>query len=199
MILTEVTTVPDSALPVEQFKAHLRLGTGFGEGDLQDIVLIGFLQAALAAVEARTGRILLQRAFAMSLSGWKDPVRQVVPVLPVQALDAIVVTDAAGFQTQLNGDEVILEKQTHRAFLMPLGASLPAIPKGGEIRIDLTAGMVPHWGELPGDLCQAVLMLAAHYYEYRHEMTLGDGCMPFGVTSLIQRYRVTRISLGGAR
>jgi uncharacterized phiE125 gp8 family phage protein len=39
-------------------------------------------------------------------------------------------------------------------------------------------------------------MLAAHFYEYRHETALGSGCMPFGVTSLIERYRPLRLSLG---
>ncbi|PCH74343.1 MAG: hypothetical protein COC12_04000, partial [Rhodobacteraceae bacterium] len=49
---------------------------------------------------------------------------------------------------------------------------------------------------LPADLGQAVLLLAAHYYEYRDETSLGDGCMPFGVSSLVQRYRAVRLSLG---
>ena len=51
------------------------------------------------------------------------------------------------------------------------------------------SGMSADWGGLPADLGQAVLLLAAHYYEYRDETALGAGCMPFGVTSLIQRYR----------
>jgi uncharacterized phiE125 gp8 family phage protein len=42
-------------------------------------------------------------------------------------------------------------------------------------------------------------MLAAHYYEYRHEMGLSGGCMPFGVSSLIERYRTVRLLGGGAR
>ena len=40
------------------------------------------------------------------------------------------------------------------------------------------------------------MLLASHYYEFRHETTLSEGCMPFGVTSLIERYRVMRL---GAR
>ena len=40
------------------------------------------------------------------------------------------------------------------------------------------------------------MLLAAHYYEYRDTTALGEGCMPFGVSSLIQRYRVSRITLG---
>ena len=42
MMLIEETTVPDAALPVDEFKAHLRLGTGFGEDNLQDSVLKSF-------------------------------------------------------------------------------------------------------------------------------------------------------------
>ncbi len=55
------------------------------------------------------------------------------------------------------------------------------------------------WSEVPPDLQQAVFMLGAHYYEYRHETSLSDGCMPFGVTSLIERYRTVRIGMGGLR
>ncbi|MGR3679601.1 MAG: head-tail connector protein [Paracoccaceae bacterium] len=199
MMLTEETTVPDSALPVEQFKAHLRLGTGFGEDNLQDSVLTGFLRAALAAIEARTGRVLLERQFALSLTRWKDAERQVLPVSPVGSLTAVVITDAAGFETSLDISGFRLDQDMHRARLCPVGMSLPSIPKSGAVKLSLTAGMAPQWGGLPADLCQAVLMLAAHYYEYRHEMSLGDGCMPFGVTSLIQRYRVTRLTLGAVQ
>jgi len=73
---------------------------------------------------------------------------------------------------------------------------LPMVPTGGEVRIGFSAGMAIDWGGLPADLGQAVLLLAAHYYEYRDETKLSDGCMPFGVTSLIQRYRVVRLGLG---
>ena len=60
----------------------------------------------------------------------------------------------------------------------------------------IPAGFATGWDELPADLAQAVLLLAAHYYEYRNETALSDGCMPFGVTSLVQRYRPMRIAPG---
>jgi len=46
-------------------------------------------------------------------------------------------------------------------------------------------------------LQQAVMLLSAHYHEFRHDTGLGEGCMPFGVTALIERFRVVRIG-GGA-
>ena len=49
MMLIEQTPVPDTALPVDDFKAHLRLGSGFGQDDVQNAVLHSFLRAAMAA------------------------------------------------------------------------------------------------------------------------------------------------------
>lgn len=152
MMLIEQTPIADADLPVEAFKAHLRLGSGFGTGETQDAVLASFLRAAIAAVEGRTGKALLMRMFALTLGHWTTDCGQVLPVAPVSAKGSVVVHFEAGFAAA--------------------------------------------WEGVPSDLRQAVLMLAAHYYEYRHETRLGDGCMPFGVSSLIERYRPLRIGLG---
>ena len=61
MYVMDETELPLSALPIAEFRAHLRLGTGFAEDSLQDSVLEGFLRAALAAVEGRCGKVLIAR------------------------------------------------------------------------------------------------------------------------------------------
>ena len=71
-MLIEETTLPDAALPVEEFKAHLRLGTGFADGDVQEPVLRGFLRAAMAAIEARTGKVLIERGFSWTVTRWRS-------------------------------------------------------------------------------------------------------------------------------
>ena len=48
MMLIEQTTVPTTALPLQAFKDHLRLGTGFGAETLQDGLLESHLRAAIA-------------------------------------------------------------------------------------------------------------------------------------------------------
>lgn len=196
MMLIEETTIPDAALPVAQFKAHLRLGTGFGEDGLQDDVLKGFLRAAIAAVEARTGKVLIERAFGWTLNRWRDAAGQKLPVTPVQAVTAMTLVDAGGGETPVVPATFRLERDAECPLLRPVSGRLPSIPSGGSVRVSLLAGMAADWGGLPADLGQAVLLLAAHYYEYRHETALGYGCMPFGVTSLIQRYRPLRLSVG---
>lgn len=199
MMLIEEATVPDAVLPVDQFKAHLRLGTGFGEDSLQDEVLKGFLRAAISAIEARTGKALISRSFTMRLHAIRDRMSQAFPVAPVSAISRLVLVDGQGNETEIPADRYRLEADNHQPRLRPTGALLPAVPSGGALRVEFVAGFAVDWGGLPADLGQAVLLLAAHYYEYRSETALGDGCMPFGVTSLIQRYRHMRLGLGAAR
>jgi uncharacterized phiE125 gp8 family phage protein len=199
MMLIEETTVPDAALPVEDFKTHLRLGTGFGSETTQDEVLTGFLRAAISAIEARTGKVLFTRGFSWSLSLWRDRDGQVLPVAPVSAINRMAIVDRNGTRTECDPAAYWLERDNQRPRLRSRGASLPMIPTGGSVVIEFEAGFGPDWQGLPADLRQAVFLLAAHYYEYRHETTLSDGCMPFGVTSLIERYKPMRIGFGGLR
>ncbi|MFW8634276.1 head-tail connector protein [Cribrihabitans pelagius] len=196
MMLSEVTPVPQAALPLEAFKAHLRLGTGFGEDSLQDEVLAGFLRAAVAAVEGRTGKALIARTFSWQLLKWRDRSLQVLPIAPVKAVHSVVIRDAAGGETTVAASRYRLEEDSHYPRLHAVGGPLPEVPSGGLLRITLEAGMAADWGGLPADLGQAVMLLASHYYEYRSDTGLHGGCMPFGVTSLIERYRALRLSLG---
>lgn len=197
-MLIEETAIPDAALPIEPFKAHLRLGTGFGTDSLQDGLLGGFLRAAIAAIEGRTGKVLIARDFTWVVHRWLDRTGEVIPVGPVQAVIGVTLVAADADETAL-ADGWWLERDAHRPRLCPAGALLPAVPRGGSVRVGVRAGMAADWGGLPADLGQAVLMLAAHYYEYRDDTGLSEGCMPFGVTSLIQRYRVLRLTPGVGR
>lgn len=196
MMLTEETTVPDSALPVDQFKLHLRQGTGFGQDSLQDAVLNGFLRAAIAAIEARTGKVLISRGFSLVLSAWRESSGQGLPVAPVTGVTQVALIDVQDVENSLPIDQFKLEQNAQQPVLRPVSSVLPTIPAKGSVRIRFDAGYAADWAGLPADLAQAVLLLAAHYYEYRHETTLSDGCMPFGVTSLVQRYRTMRITPG---
>lgn len=193
MMLVELTTVPQGAIPLDAFKDHLRLGSGFAEGDLQDGVIEGFLRAAMAAIEARTGKILIERTFAWTLTKWRDDRRQPLPVAPVSAVVRTVIMDALGSETNVS-EGFSLEPDMQRPSLV---GTLPTIPCGGQVRLELLAGFGPEWSDLPADLAHACLMLAAHYYEYRMDMLTPQQALPFGVAALIEPYRTVRLFMGG--
>ena len=196
MMLVEETFVPERALPVDALKRHLRLGRGFAEDDVQDEVLASFLRAALAAVEARTSKALIRRTFLLSLRDWSRPDAQSLPIAPVAAISGLDIVDRFGAVTAVDPASVQLEADAHFPRLTSVTSALAAIPTAGMAEVRFEAGYSAEFTGLPADLQQAVLLLAAHYYEYRDETALGQGCMPFGVSSLLARFRPMRL---GAR
>ncbi|MEM9579971.1 MAG: head-tail connector protein [Pseudomonadota bacterium] len=198
MMLIEDTQVPEAALPLDAFKAHLRMGTGFAEDNLQDAVLASFLRAALAAVEARTGKALIARGFSWTLTRWRVLDSEVLPLAPVSAIDGVTLIDRFGVETPLDTGDFSLLEDAQRPRVCAVVGAMPSIASGGKTVITFTAGYAADWDGLPNDLAQAVLLLAAHYYEYRDETSLARGCMPFGVQSLLERYRPVRLFSGDA-
>lgn len=194
MKLVELTTIPSAAVPVTGFKDHLRLGSGFSDDGLQDETLGGFLRAAMAAIEARTGKVLIERDFSWNASTWSNGERQPLPLAPVTSLLAIVQVDRFGVETVLSVSDMILEEDMQRPSITALDGLLPSIPVGGSVRIEMRAGFGSTWNDLPADLAQSVMMLAAHFYEYRHESATAS--LPYGVAALIERYRTVRLMMG---
>ena len=197
MMLVEQTTVPSAALPVAQFKDHLRLGTGFADDGVQDEVLEAYLRAAIAAIEARTSKALLTRSFSWTLTAWRDLASQVLPLAPVSAITALSIFDRLGVEEVVDSAAFALEQDLHRPRLVSTGYTLPVIPVGGRAVIGFDAGFGPDWTDVPADLAQAVKLLAALYYEDRGTYG-GETAMPVSVVSLVARYRPVRLFGGGA-
>ncbi|WP_417272604.1 head-tail connector protein [Celeribacter halophilus] len=193
MMLMEQTQMATAALPVAEFRDHMRLGTGFDDDGVQDGGLETFLRAAIAAVEGRTGKVLISRDFLYTLRAWRDLGTQVLPVAPVTAINSFVIVDRTGAETTIDAAKYMLEQDMQRPRLVSTGFVLPQIPVAGEARIAFTAGFATRWSDLPADLAQAVFLLAAHYYEHRHETAVGEALMPFGVRTLLERYRTLRL------
>jgi uncharacterized phiE125 gp8 family phage protein len=197
MMLTEETPVPTAALPVEEFKDHLRLGSGFADDGMQDGLIETYLRAAMAAIEGRIGKMLYLRRFLWVLECWRDD-EQALPVAPVAGLVSLTLVNAEGVETLVPATSYRLIPDLHRPRLVGKGTSLPAIPADGLVKVVFDAGFGPGWTDVPVDLRQAVLLLASEYYEHRHDDAAQSAGLPFGVVTLIERWRTVRI-LGGGR
>lgn len=196
MMLIELTTVPGAALPVQTFKDHLRLGTGFADDGLQDGLVEGCLRAAIAAIEARIGKALLSRDFRLVLSQWRDPAAQALPMAPVTAVVSVTLVEAGGDAQVIAPARYRLRADRHRPRLAGVGMLLPTVPMDGQVEVVFTAGFGADWASLPADLAQAVLLLAGQFYDHRHD---GDGAvaLPLSVQALIEKWRNIRVLGGG--
>jgi uncharacterized phiE125 gp8 family phage protein len=196
-MLIEQTTVPVAALPVQGLKDHLRLGTGFSDDGLQDGLIESHLRAALAAIEGRIGKVLIARRFQLLLEDWRRDTGQALPVAPVSAVLSVMLVDAAGAARPVPASDWRLAPDMHRPKLMPVGLLLPTVPTGGRIEVVFDAGFGAAWAAVPADLAQAVLLLAANYYDTRSEAGLRTAGLPFPVVALIERWRTVRVLGGG--
>lgn len=201
MMLVEETAPAVAALPVAAFRDHLRMGSGFGgaEDPAETAALAGYLRAAIATIEARTGKVLLTRRFRLRLEDWREPEGQPLPLAPVHALHGIEIDDGRG---EGRGEGRSLPEESYRLvpdyqrpWIAPAGALLPAIPERGFVTISFTAGFGADWASVPADLAQAVMLLAARYYEDRSFDGIA-AALPQGVAALIERWRLVR-TLGG--
>ncbi|MFD1912138.1 head-tail connector protein [Halodurantibacterium flavum] len=195
MMLKELSAVPDAALPVEAFRAHLRLGSGFAApaaGTGEDALLRAHLRAAIAAVEARTGKVLLSRTFEWKIAEWREVDEQALPLAPVAEVAVIETVDRHGEARMALPHRWRLIEDMHRPRIVAVGYMLPGIPTRGHARVEFLAGF-GGWEDVPADLRQAVLMLGAQYHDDR----AGEGAMPAAVGALVERWRTVR-TFGGA-
>ena len=196
MMLIEETPVPQAALPVDEMKDHLRLGSGFADDALQDGLIEAYLRAAMAAIEGRIGKMLFSRAFLWETECWREE-EQALPVAPVRSITSVTLVDAAGGEVLVPPGAYRLVPDLHRPRLAGRGGALPVIPNEGMVKVVFDAGFGAAWTDIPVDLRQAVLLLATEYYEHRHDDGAEAAGLPFGVVTLIERWRNVRILGGG--
>lgn len=198
MMLTEETSVLSANLPVQALKDHLRLGTGFSDGNMQDALIESYLRAAMSAIEGRTGKALMQRRFKLVLQDWRDSSEQALPVAPTAVIASVTLFDRVGTATVLGASTYRLVMDTHRPKLAASGYLLPMVPTEGRVEILFDAGFGATWAGVPADLQQAVFLLAGQYYEQRNDFTGAPAGLPYPVQALIERWRTVRVLGGGA-
>lgn len=197
MELKEMAAVPLLALPIEELRSQLRLGSGFASDGLQDGLLERCLRAAMAALERRTGRALLEREFTLETASWDRADRHELPLAPVREVSAVEIAGPGGVPDSVGGWR--LEADDQAPLLVAEGMALPTIPTGGRAIVRFRAGLAGDWPALPSDLQEAGMMLAAHYYDNRAAAAAGAmiRTVPEGVAALVAPWR--RVRLGGAR
>ncbi|TVS01341.1 MAG: hypothetical protein EA407_11830 [Rhodobacteraceae bacterium] len=194
MDLRETSPIPSAALPVAALRDHLRLSSGFSDDTTQDGLLEQYLRAAIASIEARVSRALFRRGYVLRLARWRNGYAERLPIAPVASVESVTLIDRTGAETIVDPEHYSLDADGMHPRLEAAGTTLPGIPARGAVEIAFTAGFGVVWDDIPADLRQAVLLLAAQYYESREAG--GDEDMGFAVRVLLERWRDLRL---GAR
>ncbi|WP_118134883.1 head-tail connector protein [Oceanicella sp. SM1341] len=194
MMLTELEPPVLGTKAVRDLADHLRLGSGFADDGAQDALIELYLRTAMAAIEARIGKALVQRAFSWTVTRWRETGRQALPIAPVRQVTTVRIVSASGTEQETDSSLWVLVPDGQAPSLQgSWGRALPGIPDLGRAEIEFSAGYAVSWEELPADLRQATLLLAASYYENRSADEGREGALPFGVLALLDPYRPVRL------
>ncbi len=186
MIISQLVTPPEAEpVTLAELKAQLRVD----HGD-EDAIIEAKISAARRHVEDLTGRTLALATYEFFLDGF--PAAEIeVPRSPLVSVDSVNFVAPNGSEVTVSPSEYEVDTASPTGWIVPhAGFSWPETMKRiNAVRIRFVAGYAPD--DVPGSLKEAILQLAAWWYEQRETATV-DGSpreTPFGVTAIINEHR----------
>lgn len=186
--MTVTTITPPASLPVTlaQMKQHLRI-----DHDADDTYLTELADAATRHVEATSGHALIDRTLRQYVDQSDVNNRCVqISAWPVRAIVAVTAYDRLGDPLLLDAADSSLKLQGGKACIF-FDAGVSAIDMTNGLEVDFLAGHGESGIDVPANIIRAILVLIAHWYEFRGVMTAGDasGLIPQGLDRLLAPVR----------
>lgn len=189
LVLTAAPAV--EPLTVDEAKTHLRID----HGD-DDTLLASLIASSRLNIEAALDLALITQSWSWKLDAWPDPGVLELPVRPVPSVEAVRITRSDGTVDELSPDQFHVDGSSTPPRLVATSGAWPnpGIPALG-IEIAFTAGFGNAASDVPQPIRQALLMLAAHWYEHREPVEIGgEGTrIPGTVSALLMPYRMVRL------
>ncbi|HEY0011562.1 MAG TPA: head-tail connector protein [Allosphingosinicella sp.] len=175
----------ETIVALAEAKAHLNVSHADDDELIETLIA-----AATGAIDGPNGIgiALITQEWRMSLDSL--PASFTLPLGPVQTLDEITYSDAAGNEHTLAPASYRLDADSSPARVFCETPISPASVQPGTVKVAFTCGYGDLAEDVPIDLRHAVLMLVAHFYENREAATAqGLVAVPFGVSCILDRYR----------
>ena len=187
MTLSLISPPAEEPVTLAEARAHLRLDAAEEDGLLSALVT-----AARTALEAETRRAFVTQYWRFTLDDWPSrpielplaPVAEVTAVKVALVSGAMLTIDPAFYEVETRGEPPRIAAKRGQAWPMP------ATRLAG-IEVEFTAGYGAP-AAVPQPLKQAILLLAAHWFESR--APIGEGVeLPLTVSALAAPYRRIRL------
>ena len=185
-----VLIVPPSAEPVSlsEAKAWLRY-----DGSDDDDLIRALCVAARMIVEAETRRSLMPQTWRLVLDRWPRGNTIALVVAPLMSIAAVRVHDPSNVAQSLPASswQIVGSPDDAQLVFATMPVSLGRDHAG--IEIDVIAGYASA-ADVPQPLRQAILMLAARWYEHRgDDAVLSNASLPVAAAALVAPFRRLRL------
>ena len=189
--MTPLALAPPETEPVTLVEARqfLRLD----QADEDDLVTT-LITAARLMVEAAAGRCLIEQPWRIVLDRWPANGEIRLPLSPLMRIEAARVYDLLGAAQPVAESALTLDRTADPPLIRVMG-ELPEIGRShGAIEIDVVAGYGASAAEVPAPLRQAVLRLAARWFEERGDVASRDAqALPKTIAALVAPFRRGRL------
>jgi len=189
--MTLFRTVAPAAEPVTlaEAKAYLRL-----QHDSEDALLAGLVRAAREEVERSTGVALIDQHWRMTLDDWPDSAIVAIARFPVKEITAVTAYGSEGEAWAVDPGTYTLDAASRPARLYFESRPEPLRVLNG-VEIDFVAGYGEAGTDVPDLLRRAILLLTAHWFEFRGQFQPADQPVgyPDAYERLIAGYRTRRL------
>lgn len=189
--MTPLALTPPAQEPVSLSEARTFLRLDQAE---EDDLLGTLITAARLMVEAASGRLLVDQTWRIVIDRWPDGGEIRLPLSPVGAITAARVYDALGVAQPVSPAALQLDTAADPP-VVRIVAEVPEIGRSrGAIEIDVVAGFGATAVAVPVLLRQAVLRLAARWFERRGDVVGRDAeALPPEIMALIAPFRRARL------
>ncbi|MBN9244185.1 MAG: phage head-tail connector protein [Mesorhizobium sp.] len=189
--MTLIRTVDPGAEPVTlaEAKAHLRID----HGDDDDL-LAGLIRAARQEVERSTGIALLAQSWRLVLDDWPQTGCTLVRIYPLIEIQAVTAFGSEGEGSVVDPATYQIDTVSRPARIHFTAPVAPLRAMNG-LEIDFTAGFGEAGTDVPDPLKRAILLLVAHWYEFRAGYGPADQPVsyPAGFDRIVAGYRAGRL------
>ena len=165
------------------------------DGADEDDLVGALVTSARLVVEGATRRMLITQSWRLVRDDWPRGPALDLPLAPLRAIDAISVIDSAGVARTLAPASYRIDANADSARLC-FNETPPAPGRAGGIEIDVTVGYGAAPASVPAPLRQAILALAARWFENRGDAMAPPSTdpLPSPVAELIAPYRRWRLA-----
>lgn len=187
MTLIRTAEAAVEPISVEGMKGHLRVSH-----NTEDALIADLIKAAREEVERSTSLALINQSWRLALDQWPRNGLVSLRKNPVISILAVTVFDDQGDGVVIEPENYRLD-QSHALARLWLTGALGAALNG--IEIDFLAGFGPSSAEVPEGLKRAMMILVAHWFEFRGAYGARDQpvSVPDEYLRLIANYRAPRL------